>query len=79
MAISSVLQTGLQGIQTGLNGLQKSAQTIAAAPTRANPASSDQMVEAQVDLKLYEHEVKGSARAVRAADEMMGSLLDTFA
>jgi len=79
MAISSVLQTGLQGIQTGLNGLQKSAQTIATAPTQANSASTDQMVEALVDLKLYEHEVKGSARVVRAADEMMGSLLDTFA
>ncbi len=79
MAISSVLHTGLQGIQTGLNGVQKSAQTIATATTENNPASTERMTDALVELKLYEHEVKGSARVVQAADQMMGSLLDTFA
>ena len=79
MAINSVLQSGLHGIQAGLNGLQKSAQTIATATTDTGPATTKDMAEAVVELRLYEQGVKGSARVVKAADEMMGSLLDTFA
>ncbi len=79
MAINSVLQTGLQGVQTGLNGLHQSARTIATATTDAGPSSAHNMTEAVVEFKLYEQSVKGSAKVVQAADDMMGSLLDTFA
>ncbi len=83
--ISNVLSTGLQGIKQGVQGAEKAATRIAQAgqpladDTGVNEAGSDifdSLIEPIVDLKLYENSVKASAKVVKTADEMIGTLLD---
>jgi len=79
-AISSVMQTGVSGIQRGIRGAADAADKIAKTgiePTNDN-ATTD-LADAAVNLKQNEHLVKASARVVKAADDMLGSILDITA
>ena len=77
MSIGSVLNTGIQGVQAGVRGMEQSAQNIVQAGSGEN-ATGD-FVEPIMDLKLYENTVEASAKVVKTADEMIGTLLDTMA
>lgn len=82
MISKPALYTGLQGIQTNMNGLHKTAHEVATAgvpkaSAGTQPASS--LEESLVDLRLYELGAQASAKVVKAADEMLGTLLDTTA
>lgn len=77
MSIGSVLNTGIQGVQAGVRGMEQSAQNIVKAGSGEN-ATGD-FVEPIMDLKLYENTVQASAKVVKTADEMIGTLLDTIA
>ena len=77
MSIGSVLNTGIQGVQAGVRGMEQSAQEIVKAGSGAN-ATGD-FIEPIMDLKLYENSVEASTKVVKAADEMIGTLLDTMA
>lgn len=79
MNLSSVQQTGLEGIQRGLQGVEKSANEIVKAGKIDDAAGSASFVEPIVDLKLYERSVEASAKVVQVADEVLGTLLDTMA
>jgi len=81
MAVNSILQTGLQGVQQGVEGAERAASDIVRSGTvdGAAGSNSNDIVEAVVDLKLYARSVEASAQVVRTADEVLGSLLDTMA
>ncbi len=82
--VSNILNTGLQGIRQGVQGAEKAASQIARAGQsgggeEATAQSGDlytDLAEPLVDLKLYETSVKASAKVVKVADEVIGTLLD---
>src|SRR5690554_5327 len=90
--IGSVLNAGLEGVHKGMNGLHKTARDMASATTQAAPAPAttqspvvsqpspeNSLAESMVELRLYEATTQASAKVVKAADEMLGTLIDTFA
>lgn len=76
--VDSVLGAGLAGINTGIRNAQEAAQTIARAGTTEAESSDTgtDLVEAIVDLKISEQQVKASAAVIRTADEIIGSIID---
>lgn len=81
MAIESILQTGLQGIQKGTAGVEKAALDIVRSGTdnSVDSVGSSDLTESIVDLQLYERSIEASAQVVKVADEVLGAMLDTFA
>ena len=75
MSGSITLDSSLAGIRSGLSGLQKAASEIASTETMTQGNPKD-LAKSLVDLKVYELQVKASAQVVKAADEMLGTLLD---
>lgn len=80
MSIGSVLNTGIQGVQTGVRGMEQAAQEIVqAGSSNSTNSGAGDFVEPIMDLKLYENSVEASAKVIKTADEMIGTLLDTMA
>jgi hypothetical protein len=93
MAVSPIMQAGVNGIQTGLKGLKRTAQDVAdlnlddrARPTTDNVIRHDKptdkladAAEAIVDLKVHKRQVEASAKVVETADAVLGFLLDVRA
>lgn len=89
--ISSVLNSGLEGIHKGMSGLHKTAQDIATTTVQTarepaavqapaeNSSAKNSLAESLVELRLYETSTQASAKVVKAADNMLGTLIDTFA
>lgn len=77
MQINSPGMTALQGMMSGMQSMNKNAHSIATAP--ATPAAQNQQTEAVVGLMGDQHQVQASAKAFKAADDMIGSLLDIMA
>lgn len=73
MSVNSILQTGVQGIQNATQSAEIAAREIVRA---SSGTSSANVVEAMVDLKLYERSVQASSQVVKTADEVLGSILD---
>lgn len=69
------LSTGLHGIRTGLEGLQRTASQIASKDAFEAGSTSD-LAKSMINLKLYTNQVDASAQVVKAADQMLGTLLD---
>lgn len=69
---NSALLNAYQGMQNGLNGLNENSQKI------ANPNLTEQL-DALVDAKLDANQVQASAKAVKAADEAIGTIIDIMA
>lgn len=69
------LQTGIAGINNGLDGLRRNATEIA----RATTGDGTDTPRALVDLRADQRQVEASLKVVKAADEMLGSLLDVQA
>ncbi|MCZ6641207.1 MAG: flagellar biosynthesis protein FlgE [Gammaproteobacteria bacterium] len=86
MAVNPIL-TGANGIQSALKGMSDAAQEIAELNvgsedgTDAAPRLSglDDMSDSLISLKIYSRQVQANAEVVKAADEMLGFLLDEFA
>ena len=78
MAIGSVLQTGISGIQRGIRGAADAADKIAKTGVDSNKKedATNDIATAAVDLKQSELQVKASAKVVKAGDDMLGSLRD---
>jgi len=79
MNLSTIQQTGLEGIQRGLQGVEKSASEIVKAGVTDGSSGSAGFVEPIMELKLYERSIEASAKVVKVADEVLGTLLDTMA
>lgn len=69
------LDNALLGLQRGLTGAGSAVAKIAKAGQFNNENSND-LVKAVVQLHEAKIQVHASARAVRTADEMMGTLID---
>lgn len=80
MDVGSVLSQGVAGLQRSQGEINKSAQQIAQASTteRDNPSRND-VTEALVNIKAETQVFNSSAKVVKAADEMVGTLLNTRA
>lgn len=78
MKIDSVAALGLMGVQKGLQDARQSAAQIASAEqlSSTNPVS---MVDPLIALKQSEMQVAVSAKVIKTADEMVGTLLDELA
>jgi len=85
--MDSVLSAGLAGIQAGQSSAFEAAQkittaTAAQAPsdTGSTPATSsgnlDAITTGAVELLASEQQVQASASVVKAADEILGTLID---
>ena len=88
MAVNPMM-TGANGIQSALKGMNNAAQEIAELNVNSNdgdsseaapqPGGLDKMSDALVSLKIYSRQVQANVEVVKAADEMLGFLLDEFA
>ncbi|PIE43865.1 MAG: flagellar biosynthesis protein FlgE [Gammaproteobacteria bacterium] len=79
MAISSVIQTGVQGVQQAITGIDRSAAKIAgagSASTRVEDAGGSDSVKPLVDMKIDEISAKANAEVVDTGNNMLGTLLD---
>lgn len=78
MSTVSALSSGVLGIQRGLEGLQRDASKIASAE-QLKKDSPESVAEPLVHLIQDKQQVQASARVVKAVDDTIGTLLDTFA
>lgn len=67
------ISSGMHGIAAGLSRLDTAAARI------ARDGSGDHSAANAVDLMRARHEVRASLAVVRAADDVIGSILDVFA
>ncbi len=79
MGVLSVQNEALQGIQRGLDGLRRNASEIASAD-QLNRAGQDTDLEGSLlELQQNKTQVQASAKVVSAADEVLGTIINTFA
>ena len=74
----SVFNTGVNGMLRSYSNIATDASTIARAGT-TNAATGDYLPDvttAIVDMKFNQHVFDASAKVVKTADEMLGTLLD---
>lgn len=76
----SAINQGLIGMQKSQAEIMRSAQQIAEAGTtqRDNPQAND-LIEPLINLQIQTQLFDANAKVVKAADETLGSLLDTKA
>ncbi len=74
----SALQTGINGVQNGLNSMRRDAAGIASATTSGGAMSAD-ITRSLVNLRVDQRQVEASVKVIKAADEMLGTLLDELA
>ena len=70
---TSLLATGVQGVQTGMASANEAAGKIARFGTTEQDGD---LATPLVDLKRSELQVKASAAVIKTADEMVGTLID---
>lgn len=86
-APSSILASGLAGIQAGQQRADRAASELAggvAAPSSSPAAPADDlslsdMATQLVELNLARLEVEAGARVIETADELLGTLVNTHA
>jgi hypothetical protein len=64
---------GLHAVAAGFERLDRAAGRI------ARQGAGDDLARDLVDLRRASHEVKAGLAVVRTADELVGTILDTFA
>lgn len=84
------VQKGMTGLhQTAQNIASKTTQVTSAPQSGQSPATvqaatvqaatDSSLAESMVEMRLYEATTQASAKVVKTADEMIGTLIDTFA
>ncbi len=76
MAINSISNTALQGIQRGLKGLRENAAEIASAPQMNNTFPTKSLVRSMVELNQNANNTQASVKAFQTSNQIIGSLLD---
>ena len=79
MGILSIQNSAVMGIQQGLNNLRRNAADIASADQLNQAGSETDLVGSLVGLKQAEIQVSANAKVVSAADQVLGTLIDTQA
>jgi flagellar hook protein FlgE len=75
----AAVNQGLIGMQKSQTEMVRSAQQIAAAGASAASGKMQDIVEPLVNLKVQAQVFDSSARVVKSADDMIGTLLDVKA
>lgn len=75
MAINSIMGPAIQGIQRGFQGLRRVASEIAASQHTPKTSPTD-LSRAMVEMKQHANQTKASVKALKTADEMLGTLFD---
>ncbi len=77
MTINSVMQTGLNGMQKSHAGIQRSGEQIVRAGTiDQNSSTINDFAEPIVNMKIEQQVFDASAKIVKTADEMLGTVLN---
>lgn len=77
MAINSIMSTGVQGMRQAYGEIAKSADQIVKAGTvDRDQATTVDIVEPMVNMKMEQHIFDASARIIKTADNMLGTLMD---
>ena len=76
--LSSVMQSGTQGMQSSLQNMSQAAQRIAQ-PVTSNGSGTINVTESVVELKYNVLLFQASAKVLTVSDTMIGSLLDVRA
>lgn len=74
MAIGSVLNNGVMGIQKGFSQLNKASANIAQVSVSEDPMKD--ITESAVDLLQGKVQVQASAKVLQTASDTIGSLID---
>lgn len=75
MSSISTMNSGINGIQQGFSNLRQNAHEIAS----ANGNQTQNIEKPLTNLSQDRNQVAASVEVVKAADEMIGSLLDVMA
>jgi hypothetical protein len=76
MAINSISNTALQGIQRGLKGIRQNASEIASASQSTQSFPTKNTVRAMVELNQNATHTQASVKAFQTSNQIIGSLLD---
>ncbi len=79
MPINPAANNGLLSIQRGMQGLERNAQAIASRPVTGGDEPGRDLAAPLVESRVNLRQVQAGAAVIRTEDEMIGSLLDTFA
>ncbi|MEJ2464415.1 MAG: hydrolase [Candidatus Thiodiazotropha sp.] len=75
MAINSITAPALQGIHKGFQGMRRVASEIASTQQTTQSKPTD-LSRAMVEMKVHANQTKASVKVLKAADEMLGTLVD---
>ena len=77
MTLSSVMQTGLNGMLNSQSEIQKSAgQIVRAGTVDSDTSTATDFAEPIINMKIEQRVFDASAKIVKTADEMLGTLMD---
>ncbi|MEL7400923.1 MAG: flagellar biosynthesis protein FlgE [Pseudomonadota bacterium] len=75
--ISSVINSGANGLQRSSQALNNAAQEIASVgAARKETSSTQDLIEPLIELKREQHIFNASAKVVQVGSDTLGSLLD---
>ena len=74
--ISGISDSALGGVQASLKKLNRAANEIATAPVRRTEPT--ELVDPLVDALEAQRALEASAKVLQRADQVLGTLLDTF-
>ncbi|MET0067651.1 MAG: hypothetical protein ABW076_15010 [Candidatus Thiodiazotropha sp.] len=75
MGIHSITGPALQGIQKGLQGMRRVASEIASAQQMQQTNPKD-LSRSMVEMQQHANLVKAQVKTLKAADEVLGTLID---
>jgi flagellar hook protein FlgE len=76
MDVGSVINQGLIGMQKSQSSMYQSAQQIAGMAKEGASASTQDLAENLVNLKVQQNVFDSSAKVVKTASDTIGTLLD---
>ena len=76
--ISKVAGPAIQGIQRSFENVRKTAGNIATQPVGGKNQATD-LTRSLVSLRQHENQTAANVKILKAADQMLGSLLDVKA
>lgn len=74
MEVANSFNAGMRGLHYAQEGLQRNAETIARASAQAR--ATEDVNAALVESLSFSRQAEASVRVVKAADEVLGSLVD---
>jgi hypothetical protein len=75
MAINSIMGSATLGIQRGMQGMRRVASEIASTQQTQQSKPTD-LSRAMVEMKVHANQTKASVKALKAADDLLGTLID---